>query len=203
MTNDSVLSGFATKKYPLSLWFFQRRQAGRIKYFQTSISYFSQSRGEVLVLGIWRGSLSFNFCNNSSYRVRWFNQERWGKKKPEKLKSWTINSYVRVLSNLTKTPSIRAKEVRGFVQNLQLDIVQEVSAFPPLTPQFLGRREEVRGVGLFIPYILSTLLWFHFSCVLLYLVNTVLLLLNILVFGAILVCLFETTFIKFMFRIWV
>lgn len=81
MTTDWVSSRFATEKYPLYLWLFQRRQAERIKYFWTSISYSPESRGEILVLGIQRVPLSLNFCNNSSYRVSWFNQDLWGEKK--------------------------------------------------------------------------------------------------------------------------
>jgi len=41
-----------------------------------------------------------------------------------------------------------------------MGIVEEISPFPPVIPQFLGRREGLRGVSLFIPYILSSLLWF-------------------------------------------
>lgn len=127
----------------------------------------SQSRGQILVLGIQRVSQSFNFCNNSCYGVSWFYQELWTKKKKEELRiEQSINVSKYCLISL-KFIVLGQKEARVCVQNLQLDIVQEISAFPPLTPGFLGWREDKREVVLFIPYILSILMFFPFSCVLL------------------------------------
>lgn len=69
--------------------------------------------------------------------------------------------------NFTKIPSIRAKGRKSLYAKCTVRYSPGNICYPSTHTTVSGERKGGKGLGLFIIYILSTLLWFPFPCVVL------------------------------------